>query len=156
MNGLLFKEVTEENFETVIKLSDTLDAVQKQCVASNLYSIAESTLHPDNAYYRVVYKDDTPIGFFMLYIPDKGSISEGDTDFFLWRLMISKPYQKQGYGKKVLDEIINIAKARAFDEVLLSCNPIEGGPLKFYLKYGFFKDGKMYDDEVGLRYKIDD
>ena len=156
MSKLCFKEVNEENFDTVIGLTDTLDEVQKQCVAPNVYSIAEATLYPDNVYYRAIYYDNKPVGFFMVFIPDEKSKAKGDKDFFLWRLMLVKAYQHKGLGKKAMDKIVALAKTKGYRKVLLSCDPIEGGPLPFYAAYGFYKNGKMYGDEVGMTYRISD
>lgn len=70
MIKLEFREIDEKNFYEIVKLSDTLSKEQKDCVASNSYSIAEGAVH-SYAYYRGIYADDKPVGFFMLLVPNE-------------------------------------------------------------------------------------
>lgn len=147
---LHFKPVTPENFHSVIALTDTLSDVQKQCVASNLYSIAEASLYPNNAYHRAIYDGETLVGFFMMFIPDAISIAKGEDDFFLWRFMIGGAHQGKGYARQALDQLRMFGREKGFDTMLLSCTDRPDGPYPFYKHYGFVRNGKMYDDEVGM------
>ncbi len=153
--NLVYKPIDKGNFEAVVKLSDALTDNQKRCVASNAYSIAEASVHPDNAYARAIYLGDTPIGFFMVFIPDEKSTAEGDDAFFLWRFMIVPDYQRKGYGRLVLDHVAKLAKAHGFKRVLTSCGMVEDGPYPFYVRYGFKENGDKIGDETVLEYDID-
>ncbi len=156
MTEINFKKIDKQNFNDVIELSNTLNADQQKNVAKNVYSIAESTLVPNNAYYRAIYLDETLIGFFMLYIPDEKSIEEGVQDLYLWRLMIASKYQYKGYGRKVLDKIITYGKSLGYKKLLLSYELGPESPGEFYLKYGFKPDDKTYGREIGLSYIIEE
>lgn len=148
--NLVFKPITEENFDAVIALTDTLSDIQKQCVASNLYSIAEASMHPNNAYQRAIYDEDTLIGYFMVFLPDAQSIAKGETDYFLWRFMMGGAHQGKGYARATLDQLRAFGLEQGYKTMVLSCTDREDGPYPFYLHYGFVRNGKMYDDEVGM------
>jgi len=152
---ILFKEIDKHNFEAVVALSDALTENQKKCVASNAYSIAEATVHPQNAYYRAIYLDEEPIGFFMVFIPDEASIKEGDDDFFLWRFMIVPKHQGKGYGRLTLDHIMALAKQHNHKKLLTSCGMVEDGPYPFYKKYGFEENGDIIADETVLEIAVE-
>ena len=59
------KEVTRETLRAVCKLDAGDGATQ---VAPNAVSIAEASFY-DEAWFRAIYEDDTPVGFVMLYDP---------------------------------------------------------------------------------------
>lgn len=148
MKRLNYREVTKENFFELILLSKTLPDEQQQCVAPNVLSIGEGSLYK-NAYYRGIYLEEKPIGFFMLYIPNGLYEEDSFTDFYLWRFMISYEFQKQHFGRETLDHIVNIGRELGFNKLVTSCHMGEVSPYQFYLKYGFndthTKDG---DEEV--------
>jgi len=84
MNRLNYREITKDNIWKITELSKTLKPGQEKCVAPNIYSIAQGSVNP-TAYYRGIYLEDTPIGFFMLAIPNEESIKDPkeDYDFYL-------------------------------------------------------------------------
>lgn len=152
-NQVEFRKITKNNYEEIINLSYTLTPSQRKSVADNSFSIAEGSVH-ENAYYRGVYLNEKPIGFFMLFIPNGTETEEEDKDFFLWRLMIARDYQYKGYGRQILDRVCIIGLGLGFKELLTSCETHAEGPLQFYKKYGFIENGKTYGEEVGLTYLL--
>ena len=153
--NLNYVEINKENIYEVIKLSDTLTEGQKQCVAPNVYSITEGSVH-ENAYYRGIYLDKTPIGFFMLSIPTETMIkANDDPDFYLWRFMIAYDYQHKHYGSKVLDHIVALGKRLGFKKLLTSCQMGEVSPYEFYLKYGFIDTKRVEHGEQVLELLFD-
>lgn len=147
---LTYKEITNDNLIEIIKLSDTLTEGQKKCVAPNVFSIAEGSVN-EHAYYRGIYLEDTPIGFFMVSIPTGDMIKKGDeTDFFLWRFMIAYDYQHKHYGSKVLDYIVELGKELGFKKMLTSCHMGDVSPYDFYIKYGFIDTKRVEHDEQVL------
>ncbi|MCR3906256.1 MAG: GNAT family N-acetyltransferase [Tenericutes bacterium] len=147
MNKLSLQLITDDNLNQVIKLSDTLSDYQKGCVAPNMYSIAEAYVNPGNAWPRAIYLDDKPIGFVMLSLtPDE--IEEKES-YYLWRYMIAADYQNKGYGKAVLDLIVNKCKEDKKEYLYTSCEMKGDMPYQFYLKYGFIDTGVVaYGEEV--------
>jgi len=138
------REVTGETVIEICKLSNTLQPPQTHMVAPNSISIAEAHFEP-HAWFRAIYAGETPVGFIMLYDdPD-------EPVYFLWRLMIAAPYQGYGFGRRAVEQLIDYVKTRpGATELLVSCGEGEGSPEGFYHKLGFRRNGKMYDDEVGL------
>ncbi|MDP3130146.1 MAG: GNAT family N-acetyltransferase, partial [Bacillota bacterium] len=107
MESLLFKEVTNENLKAVWQLSDALSDAQKKCVASNVKSLAQAYVNLNDAWPRAVYHGEEPIGFIMLHLHPDDHIPEADRPaMYLWRLMIAGPHQGKGYGKTVLDMLV--------------------------------------------------
>lgn len=153
MSKLEFREIDEDNFYDVIKLSDTLTPEQKNCVAPNVYSIAEGSVH-SYAYYRAIYSDDKAVGFFMLLVPNEDTKGTEWDKFCLWRFMIAHNEQGKHYGVKTLDRIVAFAKEKGHTEIHTSCHMGEVSPYKFYLKYGFVDTGKVDDGEQVLLLKI--
>jgi len=153
MNTLNYREISKKNFYEIIALSDTLSPEQQKCVAPNAFSIGEGSVNP-NAYYRGVYVEDTPVGFFMLYIPDKKRSNEGISDFILWRFMIASSHQHKHYGNETLDFIVAMGKKLGFKELVTSCHIGEVSPYDFYIKYGFVDTGRVDGDEQVLSLEI--
>ena len=138
------REVTGETVRAICRLSDTLAPPQNHMVAPNSVSIAEAHVEPC-AWFRAIYADETPVGFIMLYDNPEEPV------YFLWRLMIAAPHQGKGYGRKAVELLIERVRTRpGAKELLVSCEEGDGSPEGFYQKLGFNRNGKMYDDEVGL------
>lgn len=155
MGKLNYREVTKKNIFEIMELSDTLSEAQKRCVAPNVVSIAQGSVH-SYAYYRGIYLDDIPVGFFMLSIPNEETKSTGEDDeFFLWRFMISKEHQHKHYGVEALDHMVEIGKELGHKTLGTSCQMGEVSPYDFYLKYGFVDTGKVEHGEQVLILNID-
>lgn len=154
MNELTLREVTDHNFNAVIQLSDTLTAEQKKCVASNMKSLAQAYLFPKNAWPRAIYLDEVPIGFIMLYLDTDEGPEEDLPAHYLWRFMIARDYQNKGYGKKVLDMIVQKCRDDLKRTLFLSCDTEGPMPYQFYIQYGFIDTLRRDDDEEILQYSI--
>ena len=144
-SAVSLREITADTVYTVCRLSDTLEVPQKNMVASNAMSIAEAHFST-HAWFRAIYAGDTPVGFIMLH-----DSLEDSPGYFLWRLMVAAPYQGMGFGRRAVEQLIEMVRSRPGAKVLgVSCGQGEGSPEGFYLKLGFKRDGRMFDDEVGL------
>jgi diamine N-acetyltransferase len=138
------REVTHETVRDICRLSNTLKPPQSHVVAPNSVSIAEAHFEP-HAWFRAIYAGETPVGFIMLYDGPEEPV------YFLWRLMIATPYQGKGFGRRAVELLIDRVRTRpSATELLVSCHEGDGSPEGFYQKLGFRRNGKMYDDEVGL------
>lgn len=141
-----FKEITKENLFPIFKLK--VFEHQKDQVANNVFSIAEGN-YSDEAWFRGIYNDDTPVGFVML------SLEEENNEYWVWRFMIDQNHQGKGYGKAALDLVKKIVKEKFPDakEIFLSYVPKEeGGADEFYKKVGFEDTGKMEGEEKVMRF----
>ena len=138
------REITEETVREVCNLSDTLTPPRKFMVAPNALSIAQAHF-TDNAWFRAIYADETPVGFLMLYDDPQ------EAEYFLWRLMIAGPHHGKGFGRRAIGLLIDHVRTRPGATVLeTSCGQGPGSPEGFYRKLGFERNGQVYGKEVGL------
>ena len=137
------REVTQETVNSILNLRVTKE--QEQFVASNAVSIAEAHFSED-AWFRAIYADETPIGFLMLSDqPDKG-------EYFLWRFMVDVQHQGKGYGSRALELLIDHVKTRPnAKELFLSHVPGTGSPEGFYRRLGFEHTGEQVGDELVMK-----
>lgn len=135
------KDLDRENWILCAKLS--LDESQKDYVAPNVYSIAESKVE-EHYCPRVIFSDDKVIGFLMYCVevdpPD-------ETLFWLFRFMIDANNQAKGCGTTALQMAIDEMAAKGAKRIRTmykSSNNIAG---KLYKKKGFQETGEH--DECG-------
>ena len=146
-----FKQITAKTVRKICRLSDTLPAQQRKMVARNGDSIAQAHFS-ENAWFRAIYANETPIGFLMLQDYEEGNECPG---VYLWRLMIAYPYQGKGFGKKAMEILFEHLNAQGVPELYTSCSLGEGSPEFFYRKLGFVPTGGKYGEEIELVFKID-
>lgn len=140
------RPVTPENIYEVLRLRVTKE--QEQFVANNAKSLAEAA-YSQFAWPRAIYADETPVGFIMLY--DNPHTRE----YFLWRLLIDHRYQRMGFGRQAVQQVIEYVAGRPNATSLgVSYVPAEGSPQPFYASLGFVDTGEMDDDELIMRLDI--
>jgi diamine N-acetyltransferase len=142
------REITAETLRPILRLQVTPQ--QEKFVASNAVSIAQAYFHRDNAWFRAIYADETPVGFLML--DDRPN----EASYFLWRLMIDARYQKFGFGKRAVELLIEHVRTRpGAKELGVSCVPEgDGSPCPFYEKMGFVYTGEKDEDELVMKLKL--
>ena len=96
--------------------------------------IIESILNPTNLCYSISVNNQI-IGFLM-------AMSATDTADIL-NISIIKDYQRKGYGKKLLQNLIKNLKDRAIGQLILEVRRSNQAAITFYLKHGF--------EEISLR-----
>lgn len=140
------RPVTPENVYDVMRLRVTKE--QEQYVADNARSLAEAAYNP-YAWPRAIYADETPVGFLMLY--DDPHTPE----YFLWRLMVDHRYQRMGFARRALEQLIDYVAGRPNAATLgVSYVPGEGSPQPFYAALGFEDTGEVVDEEKLMRLDI--
>lgn len=145
------REVTKDTVRSIMRLK--VAANQTHFVADNAVSIAQAYFQRENAWFRAVYADETPVGFLMLY--DDPITTPDKPEYFLWRFMIDARYQGHGFGKRAIELLIEHVKTRpGATELGVSCVPGEGSPCPFYEKLGFVYTGEEDDGELVLRRKL--
>lgn len=138
------REITKETVRSIVKLK--VSPKQEQFVATNGMSLAEAMYSPDVAWFRAVYRDETPVGFVML------SDNPSKPEYYLWRFMIDERYQRQGIGEKALRLVIDYVRTRPnATELLTSVVPGDGTPGPFYEGLGFAYTGEDDDGELVMR-----
>ena len=140
------REITKDTARTIMKLE--VQDYQKKYVASNAVSIAQAYFE-EKAWFRAIYADDTPVGFLMMYIDNE------KPDYYLWRFMIDKKYQKLGFGSKALERMIEHVKGyENAEKIELSYVPGEHSAINIYKRLGFEENGKMEGDELVMELKL--
>ncbi len=137
------REITKDTVRTIcdLKVADS----QQKFVAPNAVSIAQAYFS-ENAWFRAIYADESPVGFIMLYKDTE------KPEYFLWRMMVDDKYQRMGFGYKAMILLIDYVKTLPdATELLTSCVPGEGSPEEFYRKLGFERTGEMDGIEVVMR-----
>jgi len=145
------REITEDNAEAVRALRTTRD--QERFVSTVADSLEEAAENPHgNPWFRGVYADGRPVGFVMLSWDVEPQPPEVNGPWFLWKLLIDQRYQGMGYGREVVEEIVQLVRAQGATELLTSHVPGEGGPAGFYARLGFVPRGDLDPDgEIILR-----
>jgi len=133
------RKIAPETMRAVMRLAVTPE--QDQLVAPNSVSIAQGAYEP-LAWPRAIYADETPVGFVMLY--DDPFTPE----YYLWRLMIDARFQRMGFARQALQQVIDYVLTRPnAAELLVSYVPAEGGPQPFYAGLGFVDTGEVHEGE---------
>jgi diamine N-acetyltransferase len=140
------RAVTAENVYDVMRLRVTKE--QEQFVADNARSLAEAAYN-QYAWPRAIYADETPVGFAMLYDDPHAP------EYFLWRLMVDHRYQRMGFARRAMEQVVDYVAGRPNATTLgVSYVPGDGNPQPFYAALGFVETGEVVDDEKVMRLDI--
>jgi diamine N-acetyltransferase len=146
------QSIDDANRKTIEALR--VSPLQERFVASVAESLVEAIEDPGGrAIYWAVYADEIPVGFVMISDEVDGP---GYIPQYLWRLLIDERYQRRGYGTAALDLVAEYFRRRPGVAVMwTSCGEGEGGPLRFYERYGFEQTGdRVFDNEILLRLSL--
>lgn len=129
------RTITRENYLDLIALRVTPE--QEQYVASNLYTIAQMQFKKEKIALGI-YNDDVPIG---LIAYDLG-------DYDIWRLMIDKNYQGNGYARRAMQMVLGIFRNHGkLREARTSVVPENSNARSLYESLGFQPNGET----IGVR-----
>ncbi|RAI44681.1 GNAT family N-acetyltransferase [Rhodoplanes roseus] len=133
-------DVTANNWRDVAALE--LEPEQRELVAGNLYSLAESKFDP-LARPRAVYAGDELVGFLMY---DVGSDHLGRA--VIYRFMIDRRFQGQGYGRAALRLALDeIGRLPGVGTISICYEP-ENPAKALYASVGFVEIGADEDGEI--------
>ena len=141
------REIVEGNFVEALRLE--VKPEQKQFVASNAASIAQSKFH---TYLNCVglYAEETMVGF--------SAFGKNPEDGTVWivRHMIGAKHQGKGYGNGGLRALIDHMKAR-FDcaSIYLDVRPENEAAIKLYEHAGFVDTGEIQGKSKVFRLDLD-
>ena len=147
--NLELRTIDDTNKDAVEQLEVSDD--QKQYIASNRKSLetAQKEEHREVARPFAIYADGRIVGFTMFAF-DLASSDPNDR-YWLWRFMIDKHLQRNGYGSAALEKIIQYFRSHGANHILLSTKETNTAALSLYHKYQFVETGEMNDDEIVLR-----
>jgi diamine N-acetyltransferase len=146
------RTIDDTNKDDVVLL-EVWDA-QKEFIAANQVSLetARSEEYREIARPFAIYADDKPIGFTMFAF--ELDSSDPNDRYWLWRYMIDKKLQGNGYGSAAMEKIIDYFKSHGADHILLSTKETNTVALSLYHKYRFAETGEMNEGEIVLRLSI--
>ena len=153
---LELKKINRNNVADILKL-EVFDS-QKSFVATNNSSIIEAYIaitENNHVFTFGIYNDDTPIGFLMIGF-DVNSDNEGAPkvakgNYNIWRLMVDKKFQGQGFGKKAMDlalEFINTFPCGTAKYCWLSYENENDVARELYKSIGFVEIDEKDGDEI--------
>lgn len=120
--------------DTVLAICDLeLREDQQQFVAPNAVSIAQAHFRPE-AHFQAIYAGETPVGFLMWRAEENGC--------FLWRFMIDRRHQMNGYGRAALALLFARLRAEGCGRITTTYLMGESGPRDFYIALGFKDTGE--------------
>lgn len=143
------REITADNLDQILMLSETLDENHRRMVAPNAVSVAQGQFSKFS-WQRAIYAGEDPVGYVMVYIGPKSDNNE-EIQYFLWRYMVGAPYQGKGYGRQALEQVMQMAREQGAKEFFTSCGEGKGSPEGFYRCLGFARTGVYDGDEVVMR-----
>lgn len=144
--NVTLRVVTRETFRAICALE--VSPEQADYVAPNVFSLAEASFNPD-AWVRAIYADDTPVGFVMLHDSPEGR------GYFVWRLMIAGHYQRLGFARRALGQVVDYVRGRpGATELTLGYVPGEYGPKAFYEHMGFRETGRQEGVQREMRFPL--
>ena len=99
---IALRDVTKQNIRRVLKLKA---APGQEGLAPTVAHMVARGSYEDNAWFKVVYADEEPVGFVKVW---ESNPEEPD----LWGIMVDEHYQGRGYGRKALELAIEVIKDR--------------------------------------------
>ena len=153
---LKLKKINRNNIAEILKL-EVFDN-QKSFVATNNSSIIEAYIaitENNHVFTFGIYKDDTPIGFLMIGYDvnsdDEGVPKIAKGNYNIWRLMIDKKFQGQGFGKEAMDlalEFVNTFPCGTAKYCWLSYECDNEVARQLYKSVGFVETDEKDGDEI--------
>ena len=125
-----FVEINEENYEAVLKLKVTDEQNQAKFIAPNVRSIADAYLYrkAGDVFPYAVQDGDKVVGFILL------DEDEEEKELMIWRMMVDKDYQGQGYGRAIVEKVMAMFESDDRFDVLIADyvkgNDVMGGLLR--------------------------
>ena len=150
------EKVNGKNVWDILKLD--VHESQRSFVAGNDISIIEAytaITANGHAFPYGIYDNDTPVGFLMIGFDvdddweDAPSIAGGN--YNLWRLMIDRSYQGNGYGKQAVSLALGLIRTFPCGKAeycWLSYEPENEAARRLYRSFGFIETGQMDGKEL--------
>ena len=159
---LHLEKVNGKNIWDILKLQ--VSETQKSFVAANDISIIEAYIAITANGYAFpfgIYDNATPVGFLMIGFDvhddwiDAPEIAK--ENYNLWRLMIDKAYQNNGFGKEAVKLALDFVKTFPCGKAeycWLSYEPENQVACKLYSSFGFVETGDMDGEELIAALKL--
>lgn len=141
---ITLKKIDEDNYRKVLAIK--MNEEQNKFVAPNVVSLAQAWVFYEKARPFAIYKDEEVIGFLMLDWDEK------EREVSIWRFMIAEEHQNKGYGRKAIEQAIDIIKeSNKFDCIYIEYVPGNDAGEHLYKSVGFKDTGEIDDGEIVLK-----
>jgi len=131
------KDVTRENFEAVIALE--VATSQRDYVAGNLYSLAESSFQP-TFQPRAIHCDGEVVGFLMY---ESFGQHGRPPAYSIFRLMVDRHHQGRGIGYRAMQCVLDEIRSQgAFERITICYVSTNQVARDFYASLGFRETGR--------------
>ncbi len=145
MNNIALKKIDESNFLDCFNLR--LAAGQERYVSNPVRSLAQAYVYYNQCMPFGIYAEDKMVGYVMVIYDYEEEV------YNIWHMMIDSAFQRKGYGKAALREVLKYIASKPFGRsktVLLTCNPENEVAYGLYRQIGFTETGRSDDDEWEL------
>ena len=126
------RPLTAENWEEAARLEVQLS--QADFIESNLWSIAELQFYPSLSGW-VIYHRRTMVGFLVW------GLSPDDNRPWLYRFMIDRRHQQQGYGRAALLQLLTTLRRQGVPELNVGYHRDNTIAASLYASVGFVPQG---------------
>ena len=155
---LHLEKITWDNVDAIMNLHVNKD--QRDFVATNKDSLADACvriLHEEKKVYPFgIYLGNKAVGFVMVTYDvgeDDGEEPSAEwflrNSYFIWRFMIDRRYQGNGYGRKAMELALDFIRTFPAGEAKycwLSYEPKNEVARKLYLSFGFVEHPEHYEE----------
>ena len=122
---------------------------QKVYIASNADSLKTAEEYPEVARPFALYADGRMVGFAMFAFDEE--YEDPEDRYWLWRFMIDRKEQGNGYGRAALTVILSYFRDHGANIVTLSTKASNERALGLYHQAGFKENGRMNGEEIVLK-----
>src|SRR5690606_38441668 len=136
MNEIIVREARRNDCPRLMELVQELATYEREpdAVTVSLRHFEESGFGPQPVWWAIVAETGGMIvGFALYYI--RYSTWKGQR-MYLEDIIVTEDYRGRGIGKKLMDEVIEIAKAKGFSGMLWQVLDWNDPAIKFYKRYG--------------------
>lgn len=141
------EKITEHNKQECFALK--VSPAQSEYIASNEDSLREAQENKHVARPFAIYAGGKMVGFTMFAWDERNE--DPEDKYWLWRFMIDRSLQGQGYGRSALKTIIGYFRDHGADIITLSTKPDNQSALALYRQFGFQETGEMNGEEMILK-----
>ena len=140
-----FRQVDEKTLEAVLAV--TLAPEQEPYVGSVAEALEEAREVPEGRpWFRAAFDGDRAVGFVMLSWNVPPNPPEIIGPWYLWKLIVDRRYQGSGYGRAIIEKVVEIVRAEGAETLFTSYALGPDNPGPFYKRVGFSPTGEVNID----------
>ena len=132
-----YEKLTYDNLDIATKIQNEI--FPEEDGRTNYLEAIEKDSYRKEMEYYIAYVNDKPVGVTGLYV-----YHEYPTDAWLGRFGVLEKYRNHGYGGKILDKTISLAKDKGYKNFRLYTDEYAKDAHKLYSSRGLIKE--LYDN----------